>query len=403
MPDPVCEALIFCELDIIEAQTNKHTLVGVFESLSSARFPFQPDRFFVHGMVANFVPSGESTKFVLNIKNPEIGSIVGSAGIRMEKARSPSRIPISVSARFSFNNIVFPAAGNYEAELLLNEELIGFSVLEIRSTAPAPTQVSPPIPSQSTAKLSAVLADKKLISEVSKMEAAKLAGIKDGIARQKKIDPLVGLKFGAKDIYHRLSVAIKDAKGVHIETMLTILGGLAGFACQMSIREELIRIGGASEEGVFVIIVGADGRRYFSGDRLNKPLAESQYSIWSLAAGAAQKSGCQALPDFREIFKHVASTMGGDKFGIPRIPDNHRVNEPPINWVKSIWPKIFPVVMQFCEKPSEWPMLFGLTIQDAILKTKDIIDPAIAVSIVMECAIPMSKVELPEFYESPAP
>jgi hypothetical protein len=403
MPDPVCEALIFCELDIVEAQTSKHTLVGVFESLSSTRFPFQPDRFFVHGMVANFVPSGESTKFVLNIKNPEVGSIVGSAGIRMEKARSPSKIPVYVSARFSFDNIVFPAAGNYEAELLLNDELIGSRVLEIHSTAPAVAQVSPPIPSQSTVKTSDVLSDKKLIAGVAKMETDRQAAIKEGLARQKKIDPLVGLKAGALEIYHRLSLAIKDAKGVHIETMLTILGGLAGFACQMSIREELIRKGGASEESVFVIIVGADGRRYFSGDRLNQPLAESQYSIWSLAAGAAQKSGCQTLPDVREIFKHVASTMGGEKFGIPRIPDNHRVSEPPINWVKSIWPRLAPFIASQCDKPSEWPVLFGITIQDAIQKAKDIIDPAIAVTIVMECAVPMSKVELPEFYESPAP
>jgi hypothetical protein len=39
-------------------------------------------------------------------------------------------------------------------------------------------------------------------------------------------------------------------------------------------------------------------------------------------------------------------------------------------------------------------MVFAIAIQKAILMGKDVIDPTLAGTIVMECAVPMSKVDL---------
>ncbi len=232
-------------------------------------------------------------------------------------------------------------------------------------------------------------------------EASKLAALKSAIEVQKKTDPLVGLKIGAKEVNQRLINGLKNEKGVHIESFHTVLGSLAGFSCQMSLREELADQARASSEKVVLAVAsGADGKKYYFGDSLNKPLAESQYSIWSLAAGAAQKLGA-TVPDVGEIFAHVAATVGGDAFGIPRIPDDHSPGDLPLNYLKVIWPSIFPVVAQFSDKPSEWPILFGIAIQEAIMMAKGVIDPCLAVTIVMESAVPMSKVDLPDFYRSP--
>ena len=62
--------------------------------------------------------------------------------------------------------------------------------------------------------------------------------------------------------------------------------------------------------------------------------------------------------------------------------------------MKLIWPKLLPVVKQYCEAPSEWPILFGLAIQEPLYMGKGVIEPTLALSIVMESAIPMSKLEL---------
>jgi hypothetical protein len=234
-------------------------------------------------------------------------------------------------------------------------------------------------------------------SEASKTEAAKVAALKSAIEAQKKMDPMVGLKIGAKEVNQRLIHGLKNEKGVHIESFLTVIGALAGFSCQMSLREELIKTGTKPENAVFVIASGTDGKKYYFGDALNKPLAENQYSIWSVAAGTAQKLGAK-IPDVTNIFKHVSTTVGGDAFGVPRTPNNHPAGDLPVNYLKVIWPNIFPVVTRFCDKPSEWPILFAIAIQEALVMSKDVIDPGIAVAIVMESAIPMSKIDLPDFY-----
>lgn len=205
-------------------------------------------------------------------------------------------------------------------------------------------------------------------------------------------DPLIGAKLGAKEIFQRLTQGMKDEKGVHIESLLCALGALAGFACQASVRGEYILEKGFDEKKVFTILGCANGRQYFFGDMVNKLLAESQYSIWSLAAGAVQHLGVNKLIDIGEIFKHTAQTVGGDSFGIPRIPQDHKPGDLPQNYLKHLWPVLFPVVKQFCPA-SEWPLLFGLAIQEGIYLGKDVLDPLLALSIVMESAIPMSKVD----------
>jgi hypothetical protein len=243
--------------------------------------------------------------------------------------------------------------------------------------------------------------DEARIEEGSKIEAAKFAALKSAIDVQKKVDPLAGPKIGAGELRQRLIDRVKDDKGhIHVETFFTVIGSLAGFSCQMSLREMLAKKPeGMSEKIVWAVANGADGKKYYFGDSLNKPLAESQYSIWSLVADALQQLGA-TLPDVSGIFKHVAGTVGTDAFGIPRIPGTRQPGDLPINYLKKFWPDIFQLITRFCEEPSEWPVVFGLVIQQTIFETKSVCPPNLAATIVMECAIPMSKVDLPEFYRS---
>jgi hypothetical protein len=51
-------------------------------------------------------------------------------------------------------------------------------------------------------------------------------------------------------------------------------------------------------------------------------------------------------------------------------------------------------VKSFCPEPVNWPLVFGMAAQEAIIRGKDLIAPGLALSIVLESAIPMSKVDL---------
>lgn len=213
------------------------------------------------------------------------------------------------------------------------------------------------------------------------------------IAEKRKEDPLIGAKVGSKDIFNRLISVMQDSKGVHIESFICALGSLAGYSCQAGLRREFIEGKDLSENEVFAIIDCKDGSRYYFGDKVNKPLVEDQYSVWSLAAGIVQHLGAKELIDIRELFEHVTKTVGSDSFGIPRIPEGHKPGDIPVNYVKHLWPAFLPVVESYCP-PCEWPILYGMAVQEAIGMGKDAIDPVFALSIAMESAVPMAKADI---------
>jgi hypothetical protein len=215
------------------------------------------------------------------------------------------------------------------------------------------------------------------------------------LAREREKDPLVGARVGARELVQRLFESLKDKRGVHGETLLAALGSLAGYACQVSVRTIHMEEHGLPENKAFVVVKTRDGNRYFFGDPLNRFLAEDMYSVWSLAAGQAQRLGCVELPDIVEIATHVASTLGGPDFGVPRLPEHHRPRFMPVDFVKVIWPAMFPVVQEFCPAAAVWPMLYALAIQQVMEMDRDAIDPCMALKLAMECAVPMSKIEMP--------
>jgi hypothetical protein len=210
-------------------------------------------------------------------------------------------------------------------------------------------------------------------------------------------DPLFDIKKGGKEIASKLFAAMSTDNGIHLESLLSALGALAGYACQMSVREAFVVQQGRPEKEVFIVVNSKqNGVTYYFGDLLNKPLAESRYSVWSLASGAAQKLGLQQLIDLHEIFKHVTDTLGSAEFGVPRTAAAHQAKEIPVNYVSFLWPKLFPLAQNFCKSPNDWPVVFGVAIQEILYASKGLIEPQLALSIVMESAIPMSKIYIPD-------
>ncbi|HIQ14149.1 MAG TPA: hypothetical protein EYH38_01080 [Leucothrix sp.] len=230
------------------------------------------------------------------------------------------------------------------------------------------------------------------MSKKASSQSTQERALMNAINEKKKTDPLVGIKIGSKEVVQRLMQGLKNEKGVHIESLLAILGSLAGYSCHMAFRDELVNSGKHQEKGVFTIVETRDGSKYYFGDLPNKPLVEGQFSVWGLVAGITQHLQKSKLPDINTIFSHVSGTVGDSQFGIPRIPEKHKPGDLPINYVASIWPTLLPVIDMFCDKPTERPILLGLAIQQVIEMGKDVIPPLMAAQLVMECAVPMSKI-----------
>lgn len=206
-------------------------------------------------------------------------------------------------------------------------------------------------------------------------------------------DPLIGAKVGSKEIFQRLLHVLRDDKGIHMGSLLCAVGALAGYSCQASLRAQAIAHGEA-ETARMQTVTTEDGRHYFFGDALNQALAQSQQSVWSLAAAAARDAGAKELPDLSEIFQHTSASLGTEHFGCPRTPEEHSIGTKPAELVAALWPALQSLTALFCPDPEEWPVLFGIVSQHAINRVKDGIAPSLALKIVMENAVPMSKIEL---------
>lgn len=213
------------------------------------------------------------------------------------------------------------------------------------------------------------------------------------IAEKSKEDPLVGAKLFSKEILQRAIDTLKSDRGLHSESLISAIGSVAGYSCQESVRAAMA-LNQQDPDAAFLKVAGADGKNYFFGDPINQHLIENKISIWTLAAAAAQDSGSKELLDIQELVSYVSSTVGSKEFGTSRIGEDHRTSHEPAEYVKAMWKPLLEPMKEFCPNPQLWPIACGLALQQAIVLCKDALHPDVALSIAMESAVPMSKVDI---------
>ncbi len=212
---------------------------------------------------------------------------------------------------------------------------------------------------------------------------------------------------GAEYVLYRIWATLQDRDGIHAESLLACMGALAGYACQAYARHA----GAAAARNgagfpaplagkldvrklALTSISTGNGCTYMGGDALDVPLIASPLSVWALTRRSLQKLHAP-LPDIEDISAHVTRTLGTSEFGVPRVGEGHRPRALPIVYLTQLWPQVLPIAQRFCRRPAQLPVLFGIALQRAIENTTGRLDPTLAASIAMECAIAMSKVTLP--------
>jgi hypothetical protein len=97
------------------------------------------------------------------------------------------------------------------------------------------------------------------------------------------------------------------------------------------------------------------------------------------------------LPDLAEIFDHCSKTVGSDAFGIPRLPRQFTPKVMPRQALNECWATVHAMLKGTA--PGTWAMQLGIVAHRLIVRMKDVVPPDIAATIVMEAAVPMSKVD----------
>lgn len=214
----------------------------------------------------------------------------------------------------------------------------------------------------------------------------------DHLRRSEGDQPLVRPQLVGRLLFDMICKMIANDRGVRMEDLLAILASTGGFSCLVAALSE---IGQSPPSGnSLTIVTGKDGHHYFFGDLPNRYLIESEFALLSLALGAARAfGGSVSLDMVHQTMRHVAGTVGGESFGQPQLPAEHRPGDLPFNYVRFLWPRVLEGLKRYEVPPTQAPIAIGFALQRAIEAGKDAIDPTLAARIAIECAVPMAKVD----------
>lgn len=184
---------------------------------------------------------------------------------------------------------------------------------------------------------------------------------------------------------------------VHAETLLTEIGAIAGFAVQMSIRRSLIERQRLDAATVLVEVATKNDEVYYFSDLMNWMLFENMehppLSVWAYVSAAVPAEQHRLLPDVSDIVSYVARSIGTRRFGVQRLPPEHMPHRSPRIALEEHWRFIRAELNASGREASQWPYDVAAAAHWQIMTGRDTIDPPLAARIVMEAAIPMSKVD----------
>ena len=190
---------------------------------------------------------------------------------------------------------------------------------------------------------------------------------------------------------------IRRRGSIQPATILTEIGALAGFSAQMSIRKGMIEPQRMDPSNVLSEVVTKNGEKYYFSDLLNwivfENLSQPPYSIWAYIRDVVPASEHQLLPDMGEILSRAARTIGTTRFGVPRLPAEHMPQTLPHAALHDHWGLAQQELNASDRAPSDWPYDLAFAARWQMLTSRDRLALPLAASIVMQAAIPMSKVD----------
>ena len=108
------------------------------------------------------------------------------------------------------------------------------------------------------------------------------------------------------------------------------------------------------------------------------------------------------LPDCVDTFERATKSIGTPEFGIPRLPPGHKPYLTPRRAIEIFWPGVLqvftrepvvPVPGFKLVAPRHWPLVLAAVAASFMPALKDKLLPELAMTIFMEAAIPMSKID----------
>ena len=201
------------------------------------------------------------------------------------------------------------------------------------------------------------------------------------------------MREGAKASLSNLNAVLKAERELLPANIMLAVGGLAGVAAQMAVREVLVESGKKTEEEAFQVHVTPDGRRWFAGAQILTPIVEGKLSLWRMALHTAVNLGATRHPDLSTIPPRLNERFSAPDFGVAPVPAEHRPTIRMLPFLKANWARFDRQARRYISEPIELPVFFGFMAQEGLTLTKPDLPPEIGLRIVMESALAWSRLD----------
>jgi hypothetical protein len=115
---PYAQCLVVCDLVIREANTGKHSLIGIFSHIGAQRFPAVHPRLSVYLALSDGVGEVPIRLAIVDARDSNRRLVQAETVVRLQDARTVAE------AAIEFPNIVFPEAADYRVQLYADDTLL---------------------------------------------------------------------------------------------------------------------------------------------------------------------------------------------------------------------------------------------------------------------------------------
>jgi hypothetical protein len=213
----------------------------------------------------------------------------------------------------------------------------------------------------------------------------------------------VACNLAAGNLANNLVAWVSHDGHVHAETYVAASGAIAGYAAQRS----LMAHHGATLSPQLQVLTTTAGEKYLLGDPLNAMLfaeseADADGRVWPRAAGTAMRAGLPLaqVPNTDDMFRRIADNLGGPLEGQTSTGAQHQPAMPMKQLLALYWPQVERLFRADFDElhrrmgpvPTKWwGAVAAYATSRPILDVKDVLAPAIVLTILMESAIYASK------------
>lgn len=214
-------------------------------------------------------------------------------------------------------------------------------------------------------------------SELPQFDDKKLGILAYQVELRRKEDIHAGSTLAGREIYANLLEMLKTEKGVHIESLLAVIGSLGGFECMSGIMYGMNEVvqSGFVKDGMVMPIIGEalsiyicgtqSGESYLFGDK-----AAREFCSFYMTAAKSSEPPFDVL---KPLSVHAAQTCGTSEFW--KTPFDDKVGKSPRDISEIFRGKFETTFKVFCRYPQERMLAWAIAAQTAVEQASSVITP----------------------------